>query len=143
MNALNLILIFLVVFLIMNYLMSYLGLFPKLANAYKTNREITTDEKSKISELELSRTDDFENSRLEYRGWLNVYLLKEGLYVEQRPVLNFFPRKMMIPWKNIKEYTKLNRFLRERFVYSVEYEGSYIYIFSKKELKREKGSPIN
>lgn len=135
MSVMLMIIIFLLAFLVVNLLMSNLGILPELARKYDSpTHNYKSVENSLVNELEFSRDEVVNIKDPEYRGWLKVAALDDGLLIAQRPVLNLFPRKALIPWPSIKHCENNSKSLKKRYMYTVSMDDKTITMISKKDL---------
>jgi hypothetical protein len=128
--------VFLFVFLIVNILTSRLGALPYLARNFgSSGKQIGSDEEIIVNELEFLNDEKENKKDPEYRGWLKVAAFDEGLFIGQRPVLNFFPINVIIPWQCLTYKGCNEKLIGTRYFYSVDMKGRSITIISKKKLE--------
>lgn len=142
MTVAAMVLIFLSCFLTINIVMSNLGLFPKIARAFNVKGKKDVLNYSRIKSLEFSRESTFKSETNEYRGWLKIAFLVEGLYIVQRPILNFFPRKFLIPWSEINYVLTSEGVFSKRYIYSVKVNNEVIFIISKSDIVKERNDAL-
>jgi len=124
--------IFFIAFLFINYAMCKFGLFAKLSRKFKTSetvKNVALNERHTVSVCSVNKTK-------EYRYWLIVQPMEEGVFIGQTYLLNFFPLKMLIPWEGLNFINKEKVLFTDIYTYQINIGDQIVHLSTKKALKK-------
>jgi hypothetical protein len=121
---------------LVNYIQSIIGYYPKLAREYKTDLSISDSSLFKSRSMYLTNVADISREKnSEYRTWLNIKSLEQGVLISQkRMLILLFPKSFLIPWEQISLIKEKTNLLKNQYLYKVECKKEPIYIITKFDL---------
>jgi len=125
--------LFIIFFVLINYVQSIIGFYPKLAKKYKTDLSVSDRSLFKLKDINLTNVPDFScGKNNEYRPWLTINSLEQGLFVgQERMLILLFPKKFIIPWDQISFIKEKVTLLKKQYIYKVICNEKPIYIITK------------
>ena len=123
-------------FALTNFLQSNLGLFPKIARTYKTSIDGPEDSLFKTSSIYLSYNIAIQDSDSEYRPWLTIKAIEQGIFIAQKKsLILLFPKKCLIPWNKMTLVNEKQSALKKQYLYEVECGEKNIYLLAKEKFE--------